>query len=632
MPDLTGEVIDNRYQLRELMASGGMASIYRATDLRLDREVAVKIMHSHLANDEDFVGRFIREARAAAALSHPNVVSIQDQGWNEGGQPAVFLVMELVDGFTLRDLLNEKSSLSIEDSLRYLNPILSALSAAHRIGILHRDLKPENILISKDGRLKVADFGLARLPENSSTLTAESSVILGSVSYLSPEQVQRGISDLRSDVYALGIIFFEMLTGRKPFEGDSPIQIAFKHVNENIPAPSTLNKQIPKIIDEFVLKATANNPDHRFRDAGAMLDQFQILSSALDPNQRQLSLELDLPLTKAKSNKKGKNFLKSITTQLELRRGEVMKEKTTQTRKKKKLSNRVKRNRAIASAIVLFLLFGSFYLIGSGGNKIKIPSLAGLSVKEVGNTLSPLGLKVAVKDQVFSEDVPNGKVIFSDPAGGGGVGKNGTVYLTISKGPERIQVPELLGLTLDSATVTLNQAHLKVGSTTQSYSANVDAGLVISSSPKAGSDAKKDELINLKISKGIQQITVSSYVGMSSDQALNELTSNGAIVTSKYAYSDTVPSGTVISQTPDGSIPLAKGDKVLIVISKGPSSIFIPNVYSLTQEKATSILENLGFNVKYKTIGSKKIKTVTNVSPKVGSKVKPGSTITLTLS
>ena len=632
MPDLTGEVIDNRYQLKELVATGGMASIYRALDLRLDREVAVKIMHAHLANDEDFVGRFIREARAAAALSHPNIVSIQDQGWNEGGKPAVFIVMELVDGFTLRDLLNEKGSLSIEESFTYFNPMLSALSAAHRIGILHRDLKPENILISKDGRLKIADFGLARLPEGSSTLTAESSVILGSVSYLSPEQVQRGISDTRSDVYALGIILFEMLTGRKPFEGESPIQIAYRHVNENIPAPSTLNKKIPKVIDDFVLKATANNPDQRFRDASSMLDQFQILSSSIDPSQRQLSLELDLPLAKQKASKKSKNFLKSITTQLELRRGEVMKEKTVQTRKKKRLSKRVKRNRIIAATIALFLLFGSFYLIGTGGNKIKIPSLAGLSIKEARATLSPLGLKVEVKEQIFSEEVAKGKIISSDPAGGGGVSKNGTVYLSISKGPERIQVPELLGLTLDSATATLNQAHLKVGSTTQSFSANVDAGLIISSSPKAGSDAKKDELINLVISKGIQQINISSYVGMSGDQALNELTGIGAVVTSKYSYSDSVPSGVVISQTPDGTTPLAKGEKVLLEISKGPSSIFIPNVYSLTKDKATVILENLGFSVKYKVIGSKKVKTVTNVSPKVGSKVKPGSTITLTLS
>jgi serine/threonine-protein kinase len=233
--DLTGELIDNRYLLQRNLASGGMASIYAALDTRLDRQVAVKIMHPHLANDEAFVSRFIKEAKATAALSHPNIVSIQDQGWNQGGVPAVFIVMELVEGSTLRDLINEQAPLSIENFFRYLNPVVSALAAAHQIGIVHRDIKPENILIAQDGRVKVADFGLAVGAVIGQTLTAESSVVLGSVSYLSPEQVQRGVADARSDIYALGIVVFEMLTGKKPYDGQTPIQIAYKHVNERIP-------------------------------------------------------------------------------------------------------------------------------------------------------------------------------------------------------------------------------------------------------------------------------------------------------------------------------------------------------------------------------------------------------------
>ena len=211
-----------------------MATIYQAVDLRLDRPVAVKIMHSHLANDEGFVNRFIREAKAAATLTHPNIVAIQDQGWNEGGVPAVFIVMEYIEGFTIRDVINDQGALGTTESLRYFAPVLAGMSAAHKHGILHRDIKPENILISKDGRIKIADFGLAKGPELGASLTIESSVILGSVSYLSPEQVQRGVSDFRSDVYALGIVLFEMLTGRKPFDGESPIQIAYMHVNGNI--------------------------------------------------------------------------------------------------------------------------------------------------------------------------------------------------------------------------------------------------------------------------------------------------------------------------------------------------------------------------------------------------------------
>ena len=231
MADLTGEILDNRYELLNIVATGGMASIYKALDLRLDRFVAVKIMHPHLANDEEFVNRFIREAKAIAALSHPNIVGIQDQGWNEGGTPAVFIVMEYVDGFTLRDLLIERGPLTPRELLRYMVPVVSALATAHNLGINHRDLKPENILVSKDGRVKIADFGLARGALLGGTMTVESSVVLGSVSYLSPEQVQRGVSDSRSDIYSLGIMFFELLTGQKPYDGQTPIQIAFRHVN-----------------------------------------------------------------------------------------------------------------------------------------------------------------------------------------------------------------------------------------------------------------------------------------------------------------------------------------------------------------------------------------------------------------
>ena len=631
MSDLTGEIIDGRYQLTKQLATGGMATIYQAMDLRLDRIVAVKIMHPHLAQNEDFVNRFIKEARAAAALSHPNIVSIQDQGWNENGIPAVFMVLEMVEGFTLRDLLNEKGFLSIEETFSYFTPILSAVGAAHKMGILHRDLKPENILLSKDGRLKVADFGLARLPDSSATLTQESSVILGSVSYLSPEQVKSGTSDARSDVYSLGIVMFEMLTGRKPFDGESPIQIAYRHVNENVPVPSSFRRTIPVDIDKFVMKATANEASKRFKDANHMLDAFQELSGKLDPARRQLSLDLDLPVAPNAPAKKRKGILKSITTQLELRRGDVVKEKSIQIRKKRKVSKRVKRNRAIAILLVAGLLYGAMTLLSNTGEKVRIPSLAGLSVSEATKSLSNLNLKLQIKEEVFSEDVPKGKIISSDPSGGGKVAKAGTVFVTVSNGQERIKVPELLGLTQDAAVAELAKANLKIGSTSSSFSPTVDQGLVISSNPPAGSDIKKGALVSLVISKGIQQMALSSFVGLSSDQALNELNSLGAVVITKYEYSDTVMVGKVISQDPDGSAPVAKGAKITLVISKGPSSIAVPKVIGKTLDEATLILENLGFKVKSKTIGNKKNKVVIGISPKYDTKVKPGSTITLTL-
>jgi len=633
--DLTGELIDNRYQLQRVVASGGMATIYHALDLRLDRQVAVKIMHPHLANDEDFVGRFIREAKAAAALAHPNIVAIQDQGWNEGGVPAVFIVMEYIEGFTLRDVIAEQGALGLTESLRYFAPVISAMSAAHKNGILHRDLKPENILISKDGRVKVADFGLAKGPQLGATLTVESSVILGSVSYLSPEQVQRGLSDMRSDVYSLGIVLFEMLTGKKPFDGESPIQIAYMHVNENVMAPSKLNSKIPPELDEIVLKATANNPDKRFKDAGAFQEQILSLLAKLDPDRRQMSLELDIPIPKSKAPKKKRqklgrfDIIKNITTQLDLKRGEVMRETTNKTRRKRKVSGRVKRNRAIALLIVLLIIATSWYKISGPGNKIAIPSLAGMTQSQAAKTVAELGLTVDVTEKVFSEDVPKGKVITSDPAGGGRVAIAGTVHLIISKGKERIEVPALIGLTIESATVALAESNLKVGRVTEKFSATLEAGLLIDGNPSSGSPVRKDSTVDLLVSKGIEQVALTNFQGKTSDQAQSELTAAGLIVSSKYEYSDTIPVGTVISQAPSDVASVGKGEKITLVISKGPSKIFIPNVYSLSKLGATKILEDLGFVVKYKYIAKKK--SVTNISPKSGTAVSPGSTVTITL-
>jgi serine/threonine-protein kinase len=633
--DLTGEIIDNRYQLKRVVAAGGMATIYYALDLRLDRPVAVKIMHPHLANDEDFVGRFIREAKAAAALAHPNIVAIQDQGWNEGGVPAVFIVMEYIEGFTLRDVIAEQGALGVTESLRYFAPVIAAMSAAHNAGILHRDIKPENILISKDGRVKIADFGLAKGPQLGATLTVESSVILGSVSYLSPEQVQRGLSDMRSDVYSLGIVLFEMLTGKKPFDGESPIQIAYMHVNENVAAPSTLNSSIPPELDEIVLKATANNPDKRFKDAGAMQERVLTLLTKLDPNRRQMSLELDIPIPKGKAPKKkreklGKlDILKNITTQLDLKRSNVMRETSGIVKRKRKVSARVKRNRAIALLIVLTIVVASWYKISGPGNKIAIPSLAGMTQGQAAKAVAELGLKVDVTQEVFSEDVPKGKVITSDPAGGGRVAIAGTVNLIVSKGKDRIEVPDLIGLTVELATAALKSKNLKIGRVTEQYNYTLEAGLIIDGNPSSGSPVRRDSSVDLMISKGMEQVELTNFQGKTSDQAQSELTAAGLIASSKYEYSDTIPIGTVISQTPSDVSTVGKGEKITIIISKGPSKIFVPNVYSLSKLAATKILEDLGFKVEFKYIAKKK--SVTNISPKSGTAVAPGSTVTITL-
>lgn len=643
MSDLTGELIDGRYQLIRHMASGGMATIYEGLDTRLDRKVAVKIMHPHLAQDEQFVGRFIREAKASAALSHPNIVSVQDQGWNQNGTPAVFLVMELVEGHTLREYLNEQGALSVASGIQFLLPILSALSAAHKLGIVHRDIKPDNILISKEGRIKIADFGLAKGPLLGTTMTAESSIVLGSVSYLSPEQVQRGIADARSDVYSAAITAFEIFTGEKPYASEEPIQIAYMHVNERVPMMSTKRTGLPPELDLLIHRATNSDPDARPRDASEFHQSLTLIAQALDPNQNQLSLELDIPIAPMRpASKKSKRrerarIEKEKTVAISKRENtkEISKlegkENTAQIRKRKKISKRVRRNRYIAVGLAIALgIFGWYALVGPG-SKVVVPSIVGATEKEAISTLSPLGLTLVISQKRFDEEISDGQIIESDPAGGGKVDAGGQVKAVISKGAERYLIPSLVGLTPEAAVNLLAKLPIKVGDLTEVFNVKTPKGFVISSSPAAGEKVKRDAVIDLLISKGIQTIDVTSYVGKSADQALNELTDSGFDVEMVDQFSESVLAGAVVSQVPSGGTPLAKGAKITLTISKGSQYVFIPNVFSLTEAKGRAALTDLELKVVVKKIGVKQVKAVTNISPKVGTQIKRGSTVTITV-
>jgi len=578
-----------------------MAAIYKATDRRLDRFVAVKIMHHHLANDEEFVNRFIREAKAIASLSHPNIVSIQDQGWNEGGTPAVFIVMEYIDGFTLRELLIESGQLPPSELLRYMIPVVSALAQAHSLGINHRDLKPENILLSKDGRIKIADFGLARGGSLGTTMTVDSSVVLGSVSYLSPEQVERGISDARSDIYSLGIVFFELLTGQKPFDGETPIQIAFKHVTERVPAPSTLRSGIPPALDALVVRATSRDPDLRQRNGAELLDELSKIQSELDPKRSQLTLDLDLPLLAPTQKRKSSRpevrigntlvtKVRNFTQPLSIKRDEIKPivrsdgklEETPLSHSgaiRRKTSKRVKRNRFIAGILLLALIIIGLIRVLSAASGVSLPSVVGMTVKEAASTLSGLGLKTVVAVKEFDSSVVKGEIISSAPGGGARVKVGATVALTVSAGAHLVSSP------------TSNPTPSPTAST----------GMV----------------------------SISSYVGLTSDQAQSELTGAGLSVNQTFAYNASVPIGNVISQSPDGTSPVPSGSSITIIVSQGSEKVFIPNVYSLSRSAATTALENLQLKVIVRVIGNGT--HVTNISPKVGSSVKRGSKVVITL-
>jgi serine/threonine-protein kinase len=641
MSDLTGELIDGRYQLLRQVANGGMAAIYEAIDTRLDRKVAVKIMHSHLAQDDAYVSRFIREAKAAAALSHPNIVAVQDQGWNQNGVPAVFLVMELIEGHTLREYLNERGRFEIKDAINYLTPILSALSAAHALGIVHRDVKPENIMISNEGRVKVADFGLARGELIGSTMTAESSVILGSVSYLSPEQVQRGIADSRSDVYAAGIVAYEMLIGDKPFTADSPIQIAYMHVNEEVPRLRSKRREIPQELDELIARATAKNPDDRPRTASEFLDELAQIQVNLDPKKNQMSLGLDLPVEPIREKSpKRENTKSEIFTAKEHQEKdkenseEIKKETTRQLRrkeeKKKRASRRVRRNRKIALVLAIAVGVAGWWSLVGPGSQVVVPSTVGATYEEAVSVLQPLGLTAAVIENRFDEEIPKGSVIESNPSGGGRVQANGTVNFIVSKGPERYTIPKTTGLTVSAAQNAISRFPLEILAINETFSDEIPKGFVIQTRPESGTSVKRDSQVEIVVSKGIEQINLVSYLGKSGEQALNELTEAGFDVEPTYAYSENVLELAVISQNPAGGSALDKGAKVSIVISKGPRYTFIPEtIIAMESVAAQNLLKSLGLKPKVISTGRNRVKYVISVSPVKKTKVERGSVVTI---
>lgn len=644
MSDLTGELIDGRYQLLRQVANGGMAAIYEAIDTRLDRKVAVKIMHSHLAQDDAYVSRFIREAKAAAALSHPNIVAVQDQGWNQNGVPAVFLVMELIEGHTLREYLNERGRFEIKDAINYLTPILSALSAAHALGIVHRDVKPENIMISNEGRVKVADFGLARGELIGSTMTAESSVILGSVSYLSPEQVQRGIADSRSDVYAAGIVAYEMLIGEKPFTADSPIQIAYMHVNEQIPRLRSKRQEIPQELDELIARATAKNPDDRPRTASEFLDELAQIQVNLDPRKNQMSLGLDLPVEPIREKSQKKEPTKSQFATREYKEKseekdeeevkEKKKETTRQLRrkeeKKKRASRRVRRNRKIALVLAIAVGVAGWWGLVGPGSQVVVPSTVGATYEEAVSVLQPLGLTAAIVENRFDEEIAKGSVIESNPSGGGRVQANGTVNFIVSKGPERYTIPKITGLTVSAAQNAISRFPLEILEINEIFSNEIPRGFVIQARPEAGTSVKRDAQVEIIVSKGIEQVALASYLGKSGEQALNELTEAGFDVEPTYAYSESVLELAVVSQIPAGGTALNKGAKVSIVISKGPRFTFIPEtIIAMESVAAQNLLKSLGLKPKVVSTGRNRVKYVISVSPVKKTKVERGSTVTI---
>lgn len=614
-PSVVGRRIDGRYVVREHLADGGMGSVYVALDERLDREVALKIMRPDLARDTDFVARFRREARSAARLTHPNVVAVTDQGADD---TYVFLAMELVRGRTLRDLIRQDAPLPPRQALDIADGILQALQAAHRAGLVHRDIKPENVLIGDSG-VKVADFGLARAV-TTDTLTGDSDVLLGTAAYLSPEQVESGRADERSDVYSTGLLLFEMLTGEKAFPGESPIHVAYQHVHGRMPTASDAVSTVPAQVDDLITAATAREPDERPADAGAFLDRLRAVRAQLAPESLDAAPQ---PTAQHPDDRSHTDPLGAGSTRHIPRSGSSAPARSGRRRRR---------------PVILALLLAVVLLLGGGGawaftagplGSVTVPTVAGKKQGSAVQAVQHAGLHAQVR-QAFSETVAAGTVISSSPSAGDSSRKTDAVTLTVSKGPERHTVPSLAGRTEAAAKSAITDAHLKVGSVSQAYDATVPSGKVVRTSPAAGSSLKPNTSVDVVVSKGKQPVTVPDVTGSSKADAEKQLTDAGLKVSyGTEQHSDDVAKGDIISQTPaDGT--LFAGDTVTLVVSKGPVMVTVPKVVGMSTNKAKQTLEKLGFTVKtHYPLVIPVLNTVQGQSVNAGKQAAKGSTITI---
>jgi eukaryotic-like serine/threonine-protein kinase len=646
---LSGQVLDGRYRIGRRIARGGMAGVYEALDTRLDRTCAVKVMHPGLGDDEAFAARFVREARSAARLSHPHVVNVFDQGEDptvDGG--TLYLVMELISGHTLRDVIRTEAPVPPARALALMEPVVSALAAAHRAGLIHRDIKPENVLIADDGRVKVADFGLAKAVSADTQHTATGGVIIGTVSYLAPELVVDGTSDARADVYAAGVVLYELLTGSKPHEGESPIAVAYKHVHEDVPPPSRSAPGIPAYLDALVARATARDRAQRPADAGVLLHQLHRVSQALTSgawDDHELTTDLALP---AHHEPTYPRRLDEDTSDLDLRPvtpAEFVSPEPLPLPERARPTGppseppagraRTRRRRRgpvlLGLALVVALAAGVGAYWFGWARYTATPGVLGLTQQAATHKLDAAGLHVSIGAPAFSDSVPKGQVVGTDPGPGARVLDHGTVTLTLSEGKELYAVPKVRALTVNQAQDALLRAHLTFGRAIRQYDETVPRGKVIGSNPSASRRESPKTLVDLIVSRGPQPIHIRDWTRLDATKAEHALTGQHLVVVQGTPqYSDQVKQGRVLSQTPSSGV-LHRGDRVTLVVSKGPQLVQVPdNLQAMGVDAATSELEGLGFHVSvvkspyYIGVGY-----VYSSSPGGGDMVPKGSTVVL---
>ena len=640
MPTEIGKKFNGRYLILGNIGSGGMANVFLARDLILDREVAIKVLRYDFLNDQSAIRRFQREMLASTELVHPNIVTVYDAGQEGETQ---FLVMEYVKGMDLKRYIQTQYPIPYGRIVDIMQQILSAVALAHQHRIIHRDLKPQNILIDESGTVKITDFGIAvALSETSITQTKS---MLGSVHYLSPEQARGSMATNQSDIYAIGIILYEMLTGKVPFDGESAVTIALKHFQEEIPSVRLYDRQVPQSLENVVLKATAKDPIDRYQSAEEMSAD---LATALDPSR--LNEPAWHPANHVEETKVLPNLTEQMPTVAPVEKIVTKPEKEAEEKpvpsKKKAKEQKPKSKKkllflGIAAALIIGIVVIAFSVLGGGKNEISVPDVSNLSESAARSKLQEAGLKAAGQtEEITSDKIPEGKVVKTNPEAKAIVQKGREVVLYISIGGRKIKMKNYTNMDYKEAVEALVKLDFKESKIKkkEEYSDTVEKGKIISQTPEANSEVTPDKTtVKFVVSKGAKPIKISDYVGMTINEALLDLANNGineSQVKQTQQESDK-EAGTILSQTPSAGSSVTPGKTMInFVVSSGPNEVSVPDFTGMSKSDAQNAAKEAGLTVNFEEDYDNQVPAgqVIRSNPSAGEKVKKNSSVTVTLS
>ncbi|MGW5435875.1 Stk1 family PASTA domain-containing Ser/Thr kinase [Nocardia asteroides] len=584
----TPKNLSSRYELGEIIGFGGMSEVHKARDVRLSRDVAIKVLRADLARDPTFYLRFKREAQNAAALNHPAIVAVYDTGEaTVDGGPLPYIVMEYVEGDTLRDIVRGKGPLAPRKAMEVVADVCAALDFSHKAGIVHRDMKPANIMINRAGAVKVMDFGIARAIADSSNPMTQTAAVIGTAQYLSPEQARGETVDARSDVYSVGCVLFEILTGQPPFTGDSPVAVAYQHVKEDPPLPSSINPGVPRELDSVILKAMAKNPANRYQTAAEMrADLIRVLGGQKPSAPMVMSDEDRTTIMDYDDEPAPRTF----------------RDRRDDTSEQAAIAPADEgRNRtgliALGVAAALAVAFGLFWVLvgpGSQPDQVAVPDVSGQPSQQAQTALQQAGFSVAVQQKPDGKVTP-GNVIATQPLGGSRIDEGSTVTLQVSTGPSQVQLPRLVGLTQSEAEQKLNSMGLRLDPNVQrKESSTAEVDKVIGQEPSAGSRVDVDQTVVVTIGKGPEQVPVPFVVGQDISVAQPNLAASAGFNVDVQEVKSSKPKGEVLSTSPAGGSTADKGSIVTVQVSAG-DKINVPDLSGLTPVQAQEQLRAAGW-------------------------------------